>query len=212
MDANRLQDRIDWGLNRSAAALGQMTDAYRAKGGFHPLARSNRYLKLPAAFGRVDGNLNQPVGYGVAVWRGYFDASYTRVGDYLVQDRNTWFIAAQQCLLPILCVKTNRTISISRQPLPGTPILGSNSTQDPTICMISEWPASLLGIGTDGRFATRLPGDTAVTNMVALLPSTHEQILQPTDIVTDENGMAYIIVAAERSDLGWRLSVRGIST
>src|ERR1019366_2978123 len=212
MDVGRLQDRLYWGLNRTAAIAGRVTDAYRSSSSCDPLDRSNRYLKLPTAFSRADGKFDQPVGYGVAVWRGYFDASYTRVGDYLVNERDIWFIAAQDSLLPILCVKTNRVISITRQITPDIAISINGASQNSIINLISRWPASLLGTGTEGKSPTRLPGDTAVPNMIALLPSTHEQMIQPADIITDEYGITSIVVAAELSDLGWRLNFRHVST
>src|SRR6267154_1317707 len=106
MDVQRLQDRCYWGLNRVANKVGRVTDAYRANGASNPLDRSNRFLQLRAAFSRADGRFTQPVGFADALWRGYFDASYTHVGDYLVHQREVWFIAAQNSLLPILCVRT----------------------------------------------------------------------------------------------------------
>jgi hypothetical protein len=212
MDANHLQDRVYWGLNRIANIMGRETDAYRSTGPVNPIERSNRYLRLLAAFSRADGNFAQSVSYGAALWRGHFDASYSRVGDYLVQDDKIWFIAAQQSLLPVLCVKTNHVISIARQTVPTT-----GSSSDPVnassmTTIISQWPASLLGTGTEGKPPTHLPGDTIIPNVIALLPSIHGQIVQPTDIITDENGSNSIVVAAELSDLGWRLNIRQVST
>lgn len=212
MDAGRLQDRIYWGLNRTANILGQVADAYRANGTSDPLDRSNRYLRLHAAFSRADGNFTQPIGYEVAVWRGHFDASYTQVGDYLVRKKEIWFIAAQHSLLPVLCVRTNHVISITRQTVPITGASNDPTSATSTINVISRWPASMLGTGTEGRSPTQLPGDTRIPNVIALLPSTHDQILQPADIVTDENGTTGIVVAAEISDLGWRLNVRNVTT
>jgi hypothetical protein len=212
MDVDHLQDRLYWGLNRTASILGRVTDAYRPHGAADPLDRSNRYLQLPAAFSRSDGNFAQPTGYGVAVWRGHFDASYTRTGDYLVQEHDIWFIAAQQSLLPILCVKTNRLISITRQQTPTTGAYNDAGNVNSAINVISRWPASLLGISTEGRSPTQLPGDTKIPTVTALLPSIHDQVVRPADIVTDEDGNTGIVVAAELSDLGWRLNVRSVTT
>jgi hypothetical protein len=212
MDASYLQDRLYWGLNRAANILGRETDAYRSVEAVSPIDRSNRYMRLRAAFSRADGNFAQPVGFGVALWRGHFDASYTQVGDYLVQQNDIWFIAAQQSLLPILCIKTNRVISITRPIIPITGISDDPSGASSTITIISRWPASVLGTGTEGKPPTRLPGDTTIPNVMALLPSTHKQIVQPTDIVTDEHGTKGVVVAAELSDLGWRLNVRQLTT
>jgi hypothetical protein len=212
MDVDHLQDRFYWGLNRTANVLGCETDAYRPIGDSNPIDRPNRYMRLRAAFSRADGNFSQPVGYGIALWRGYFDASYTRVGDYLVQGNDIWFIAAQRSLMPVLCIKANRVISIKRllDPANGGP--DDATVPNSTIAIISRWPASMLGINAEGKPSTHLPGDTTTPNVIALLPSTHEQILRPTDIVTDDQGSHGIIVAAERSDLGWRLNVRQVST
>ncbi len=80
------------------------------------------------------------------------------------------------------------------------------------ITVISKWPASLLGTGTEGRPAAQLPDDTRIPYMIALLPATHKQILQPADIVTDENGTTSVIIAAELSGLGWRLNIRNVTT
>ncbi len=212
MDSDYLQDRVYWGLNRLANKMGRVTDAYRPDGDSNPVDRSNRFLQLRAAFSRADGNFSQPVGYEVAVWRGYFDGSYTRAGDYLIQKNDIWFIAAQHSLLPVLCVKTNRVISITRQIVPAIGAPGSPATAATSINIISQWPASVLGTETEGRPVTQLPGDTRIPTVTALLPSIHGQVLQPADVVTDELGTTRIIVAAELSDLGWRLNVRSITT
>jgi hypothetical protein len=212
MDTDHLQDRLYWGLNRMANKMGRITDAYRANGASDPLNRSNRFLQLRAAFSRVDGSFSQPVGHGIAHWRGYFDASYTRVGDYLVHKHDIFFIAAQHALLPVLCIKTNRILSITRQVVSTTSASASPETVTSSIDIISHWPASVLGTGTEGRPVTQLPGDTGIPSAIALLPSTHEQILQPADVVTDELGTISIVVAAELSDLGWRLNVRAVTT
>ncbi len=212
MNADHLQDRLYWGLNRLANKLGRITDAYRTAGNWDPLNRSNRFLQLPAAFSRVDGDFSQPVGYEVAVWRGYFDASYTRVGDYLVHKDEVWYIAAQQSLLPIVCVKTNRIISISRQVTPTTASSTIPAVASTSINVISQWPSSVLGTATEGRPISGLPGDTRIPTATVLLPSIHGQILLPADVVTDELGTSSIVVAAELSELGWRLNVRAVTT
>jgi hypothetical protein len=212
MNVSYLQDRLDWGLNRAANILGKMTDAYRPEGSSTPLDRSNRFLRLHVVFSRCDGNFDQSVGYGSALWRGYFDSSYTRVGDYLVQNEDIWFIVSQQSLLPVLCVKANKTISIARQLTPDNTTSSNLVPLGSTINVISEWPVSMLGIGTEGRSATQLPGDTRIPTVTALLPSIHGQTIEPADIITDEYGASGIVVATELSDLGWRLNVRSVTT
>ena len=112
MNPAELQDRIHRGLNAAARAVGADTDAYRPSGSAESSAQRNRYLRLRAAFTGQDGKFARPNAYGDALWHGLFDAAYTRVGDYLVQQGSIWFIAAQQRLLPVLCVQTNRIVCI----------------------------------------------------------------------------------------------------
>ncbi len=120
MDPAQLQDRVHRGLNTAARAVGADTDAYRPSGTSDPLAARNRFLRLRAAFTSRDGGFAHPVMYGDALWYGIFDAAYTRPGDYLVQADSVWFIAAQQRLLPVLCVLTNRIVSFWRPAAPST--------------------------------------------------------------------------------------------
>jgi hypothetical protein len=211
MNIAHLQDRLYWGLNRAANVLGSVTDAYRPRGVMDPLAKTNRFLKLRAAFSRADGNFERPVGYNTATWRGYFDASYTRVGDYLIQNDDVWFIIEQQPLLPVLCAQANRIISITRQAIATTGSAIGATSASVAVDVISRWPASTLGIGTAGRSPTALPGETTIGNWTILVPSVHGAIIQPTDIVTDDLGMNGIVITAELSRLGWRLNVHQVT-
>src|SRR6476469_459057 len=114
MQPAQLQDRIHRGWNAAARAIGADTDAYRPRGPSEPLARTNRFLRLRAAFTAPDGRFVRPNSYGDALWYGIFDAAYTQPGDYLVQQESVWFIAAQQRMLPVLCVQTDRIVSFWR--------------------------------------------------------------------------------------------------
>ena len=107
----------------------------------------NRSLSLQAAFTARDGRFDHANGYGQAMWDGIFDAAYTQPGDYLAQERGTWFIAAQQLLAPILCVKTNRCISIARQAVPSDTGLNSYGGSNilPNTLVLENWPASVMG-------------------------------------------------------------------
>src|ERR1700722_2384520 len=118
MNPTELQDRIHKALNSAARAIGADTDAYRPSGVSEPLAPMNRFLRLRAAFTAEDGRFAHPNAYGDALWYGVFDAAYTRIGDYLVQQDAIWFVAAQQRLLPVLCVQTNRVVSFWRPAAP----------------------------------------------------------------------------------------------
>lgn len=214
MDLVRLEDRIRWGLNVAARATGATTSAYRPRGAAEPLAAQNRYLRLHAAFSGVDGRFSKPNGYGNALWYGVFDAAYTRPGDYLVQHDATWFIAAQQKLLPVLCVQTNRMISFTRpaaQASTGVNTYGGITAANVTPLM-TNWPASVLVASREGRPLASLPNDMAVSFWTVLLPACPNIVLQTADLMSDDLGRSGVVATTELSDLGWRLAIRQAST
>ena len=219
MEQSHLQDRISWGLNRTARHIGQKTDAYRPKGNGNPLSPTNRFLQLQAAFSASDGKFSRPNGYGNALWQGYFDSAYTQPGDYLVQDGNIWFIAAQQKLLPVLCVQTNRTASFVRPAATSTIGLnpyGGMALQASTK-LITDIPVSILGISSAGKPSAALPDDSVTGWWTVLLPAIAPSpaspiILRPADLIKDDLGRIAIITGSELTDLGWRLSVRQATT
>src|SRR3978361_1046923 len=109
MNGRRLQDSLYMGLGLAARHIGRAADAFRPSGPLRPLATQNRYLRLPATFTSSYGKFTRAAEYGNALWFGIFDASYTRTGDYLVMADAVFFIASQAPMLPVLCVRTNRT-------------------------------------------------------------------------------------------------------
>ncbi len=214
MDSARLEDRIRWGLNVAARATGATTSAYRPSGADNPLAPRNRYLRLHAAFSGLDGRFSRPNGYGNVLWCGIFDAAYTRPGDYLVQQAATWFIAAQQMLLPVLCVQTNRVVSFARPAVPTS--TGVNSyggiTSANVTPLMTNWPASVLIESRDSPPLANLPSGTAVSHWTVLLPACPGIVLQTADLMSDDLGRNGLVTATELTDLGWRLAVRQATT
>jgi len=211
MRAEYLQDRISRGLGAAARHIGLPYDAHRPSGPSTPLAASNRYLRLSAAFNVEDPRFQRPSGYARATWFAILDSAYTRPGDYLVGPNATFFIAAQQSLLPILCVQTNRTVTISRPAAPGA--LGINTYGGTTLAtalpLLTAWPASILASG--GGSAGDLPGDSRLPWWSILLP-TAPATLRPADLIHDDLGRTHIIASAELTDLGWRLTAKQAAT
>ena len=213
MDAIRLQDTISRALGRAAAVAGIWFDAYRPAGITNPLASANRFLRLNALLTPDSGDLKRPVGYGHATWSGIFDTAYTRPGDYLVSPAATWFIAAQQPLLPVLAVKTTRIVSFAR---PAAPLAaGLNTYGGLTIAsavpLTGPWPASVLAAGNGGQDAG-LPADAPPGSWTILLPAIAGVALRNGDLFTDDLARAGVVSSAELTDLGWRLMVKQATT
>ncbi len=76
MNAAKLQDRLYFGMGRSARHVGQAADAYRPNGPADPLDKRNRFLRLPAAFVPAKSDERKANAYGETLWHGIFDASY----------------------------------------------------------------------------------------------------------------------------------------
>ena len=210
MDQARIQDRVCWGMNVAARAAGATTDAYRPVDCANPLAPANRFLRLPAVFSGAEGRFVRPRGYGDALAHGTFDSAYTRPGDYLVQGDATWFIAAQEPLLPVLCVRANRIVSFVRAGAPTA--TGVNSyggvTAASTTPLLTNWPASVLGASGGGHSEAELPSDATVPYWTVLLPAAPDIVLLPADLMSDDLGRSAVVSAAELTAMGWRLTVK----
>ena len=214
MDGRKLQDRLYLGSGLCARHTGQTTDAFRPKGLFKPLEGGNRFLRLPAAFVSLSNNDHRTNVYGEALWHGIFDGSYTRTSDYLVQAGGIFFVASQAPLLPVLCVKTNRTISVVR-PNMQMDIASSaygGYTSGHSAILMEGWPASVLGENRSSASTTNLPTDQAVPYWNVLLPAIGNVILGPGDLITDDLSRTAVITGSELTDLGWRISAKLATT
>jgi hypothetical protein len=214
MNGHRLQDRLYLGLGVSARRIGQPADAFRPAGPFHPLNPENRFLRLPATFISASGKYGHANQFGDVFWYGIFDGSYTQPGDYLVIGSGQFFVASQAPLLPILCVRANRIISIAQPKMQMG--IASNAyggyTLGSSIILIDGWPASVLGENRSSRSITDLPTDQVIPYWSVLMPSPSGIVLSPGDIITDDLGRTAVIVGSELTDLGWRISARMATT
>lgn len=214
MDGRKLQDRLYLGLGRSARFVGETADAFRPRGPIRPLEKENRFLRLPAAFVSTKGSEARTNGYGEPLWHGIFDASYTQAGDYLTLGSRCFFIASQAALLPVLCVLTNRTISIARPSMQTATAINSYGgyTVAGSVMLMENWPASVLGENKSSPSEAKLPTDQTTPYWIVLMPSSSDVSLSPGDVVTDELGRTAVVAGSELTDLGWRISAKMATT
>jgi hypothetical protein len=214
MNGRKLQDRPYLGLGISARLVGQFADAFRPAGVDNPLSSQNRFLRLPATFISSGGDESRTNSYGNALWQGIFDASYTRVSDYLVTSTGTFFVASQDHLLPILCVRTNRTICIMH-PSMQTNIANNTYggyTSGRSTTLMNQWPASVLGENKSSHSVADLPTDQLIPYWNVLVPSVLGVVLSTGDIITDDLGRTGVISGSELTNLGWRISAKMATT
>jgi hypothetical protein len=179
---------------------------YRPVAPANPINSRNRTIKLFAAFNAGDGRFGRGEPYGDAVWWGVFDASYTKPGDYLVGAAGTFFVASQAPLLPVQCVKTNRTLTIVR---PAQVQTGGYSglVKEAAVVVDAGWPASILAL--NARISGNLP-ETRYGNWTILLPQLPAAPFAG-DVLADDVNRNFVVASAEQSDLGWRLTAREVA-
>ncbi len=216
MDAAILQDRLNRAGGRSAAVIGAPHDLFRPAALLNPLEPSGRILRLNAAFLPMGGRITRAVGFGEALWQGVFDAAYTKPGD-LLRDRDTqtiYFVAAQQKLLPVLCVRAPRLVGITRPAAAtaaGLNVYGGTVTATDTT-LATGWPASILTQGGQGTGLSGIAADLSLGAWQVLLPVSLNINLRGGDRLTDDLGRIGVIASTELTELGWRIQARQAST
>jgi hypothetical protein len=231
MDAAKINAKIYAGRGKAALRLGFDYDLYRPTSNFQPL--DNSILTLKAAFNAADNNYRKPNLYNKPIWFGDFDGRLTQPGDYLAYGMQVFFIAAQQSLLPIVCIECNRAVTVISgsssdgssspptsgiQPYSGlcadseTPELGnagSAQLQDTNIQTFDSkfggrWPCSIL-LGGREQNSTVTPTSIKQEGWIILLPPSITMVINSGDIVVDDLGRRYEVIGAELTDMGWRI-------
>jgi hypothetical protein len=215
MDAQGIQERIYAGYVKAARFLGLDYRIYRPVDAEAPLG--NLIATIKASF-TTGFKYEKPNGYGTPTWTAMLDGSLTKAGDYCVRNGvTTYFIAAQQPLLPILAVECNRRVRLIRMPTEsgvGATRYSGQCTAE-SVDMLGKaglngefgtgWPASILLKGRSESTGTGLPATTKNVGWQILLPVSVPITIQSSDILIDDLGRRYAIHGAELTDLGWRL-------
>jgi hypothetical protein len=216
MNAALLQQKLYAAYAAAAQRIGATATLYRPTSSVNPIVSGNIVSTLPASFNAEDMRYQKAETYGKALWYCLADGSKLRVGDYLVQQGQTYFIASMAALLPILAVKCNRLVRIGRMPVENgagyagysgvvqsaqTDVLGTSSGQG---LFVSGWPASILLGGRSGQ-DPGLPSSVKEGGVTILLPASVPVVISESDTMQDDLGRDYVIAAAELTVLGWRI-------
>ncbi len=206
MDFDRIDDAIQRGRGLAAIAIGTLHDLHRPRGPNGPLQEATAIMRMPALF---MPSSNRMLAYGHPLFEAAFDAAYTQPGDYLVGPQFTWFVASQAPLLPVLCVKATRVVTVARSGGAAGVGLGAYGglRRDTLLPVLTAWPASMVAHGS-GIDRADLPGDASLGGWSVLLPALANITLRTGDLMTDDMGRAGVVSSVELSDYGWRLGVR----
>lgn len=225
MNAAQIHAKIYAGRGKAALRLGLVYNVYRPIQAANPL--SNQILSINAAFNAGDNTYKSPNLPGDPIWYGDFDGRLTKAGDYLVcaSSSQIYYVAAQQQLLPIICIDCNRSIRIARAaPLGSAGAVGALGYSG--IADTSTESSDVLGVNplnNNGTFigwpCSMIFGKGRLRNPEALPSGTSEQmgwmvylpISVPIDVGTgdriiDDLGRMFVVNGAEQSDIGWRIN------
>lgn len=209
MDGTKLQAKVYSGYAKAALRIGLDYKHYRPATAMQPIW--DELTTLKASFNAEDMKYGKPNKYGKPTWFGIFDAAQTQVGDYLVgPNGETFFIAAQQALLPVLCVQCNVVLDVHRPAqVSGVGAQGyAGATPAGETLLMKGWPASLLQ-GTKGEKSdVGLPGDARNAWWAVLMPAFAGVTFKAFDTLQDAGGQRYIISSAELTDMGWRMTAQ----
>jgi hypothetical protein len=206
MDAIRLKELLIRARGVSGRKTGDLCQIYRPNGKLAAIQNLNLIGETYAAFQAEGFGPPRAPDYGQALWWGYFDATLTQAGDYLVGPSATYFIARQVGGLPIQCVQTNRVVTIAR---PTASVQGGYSGffASSGELILYQWPASILQLVSHNSSAqpleSRLGGWTLLLPALPVVPAI-------ADVVTDDLGSNYVVGAAEMTTLGSRIAARQI--
>lgn len=205
-----VQDRAYYGFSQAAKRIGQLFAIYRSPDGLNPIRQEN-YVQDIYMSANVSWDYMKANSYGNAVWQLIIDGRKTQAFDYLVGNGKTFFIDAQQPLLPINGVDCNRVVTLTRPN--GTPSPGANpyGGYDPTnvITVLSECPVSILDKGRPSAGQFKLPLDVGAPRFLILFPALPGVEPRIGDLMDDERGVRIGIYSVEKTDLGYRCT--GIS-
>jgi hypothetical protein len=198
MDRNTIQARLNHGLSIVGGLLGTSFEQYRPSLALQPLGAS--IGSLQGAVANLPGySLGRPAGFGEAVriWMG--DGSGLQVGDVLVGDGQTVFVAETRSLQPVLLIDCNTTLQFSIWSASGAYGGGSE------IATATGWPASLRLHGRGGADPAALPSDSRTAEWEVLLPAIPGVVLHEDMRMIDTDLRRFVLAGVERTALGYRL-------
>lgn len=212
MDAATIQSKIYAGYGAAALRVGYEYSLWRPTGAADPVSAGAPIAALAAAF-TVRGrgfDFGRAGAHRDVLWNGLFDAALTRVGDYLVSqfDGETYYVAAQQPLLPVLCVKCDRVLTVST---PGpSKVFGADTNYGGTLpanetAVMTAWPGSVVFDARGRATEVGLPTDLPSPFFQILLPVYGGIDIRSSCFITDDLNRRYTVAAAEKTALGWSL-------
>ena len=207
--ADVIQQAIYAGAAAGAQASGRPHQVYRPTDALAPIGPDSLVATLPAAFSAdLRYGFKSAHEYTKPTWSCVIDGNQTKPGDILVGANATWFLASMEPLLPIVAVRCDAIVTISRptssRGIGALPPGGDVVAQE--VAIMSGWPASVLQ-GTKGeKDDSGLPDDTRAPWVAIMMPAMPGVDVLTDDVISDDQGRRFTISGCERTYMGYRLT------
>lgn len=207
MDGERLQQRVYSGYEKAAKRVGLPHDHYRPINPLSPIGPSSHIGTILAAVSEPgsDYAFKAAEYHRESTVRLLADGRILHIGDYIHRNGRYWFVASMAHIRSIIAVRCDLILTLKRPQAPGLNGLnGYGADIRPLSTTVAAgWPASVQ-IAGHGRTDEPLPSDAGAGRRRILLPPMGVTVLH-SDILEDEDTNRYTIMAAERTELGWRI-------
>lgn len=207
MNSDAIQRKIYFGYKKAATFIGRPFTLYRPSDSTNPVSMENIAASDVMLSVSQETTFMKPNKYGNAVWQALFDGNLAKVGDYLSNGKETFFVMAMPRTLPITVIECNAVITVVRPTQPtGRGAVGYGGEIKGTEAVLMEnWPASQLQ-GTKWQSnLTGLPGDERSPYWIFLLPYLPGVDIRTSDIIMFGRHRA-VVSTFECSSVGWRIN------
>ncbi len=203
-----IQAKVQASYGVAARILGTQAQQYRPFNPMDPVGGAALLGTLNVAFDSEPAfPLSRPAKPGQAIFYLLGDAAGLALGDYLIAQDGTFFVASMENVKPAMVLRTNATLTLVRPQTgtsAGTNAPGGDSTATETT-LLAGWPACVLSAGRGDRSDVDLPGDIRMGGWEILLPPTLSVDIRSDDILVDTDLLRRVVIEAELSPTGWRI-------
>lgn len=169
-----------------------------------PIDDSKKGPLLQASFA-ADPNFSAPLKYNKPVWICYADATNLNQFDFLVGQYGTYYVGDKQPMQPLQAIRTNHIVTLARSIYSTT-----GQIVDTVVTYAENLPVFMQYNREDiqkpaGNFGSQI--GRAITHWTTFIPCPIGTIKQD-DLMTDEDGISYIIDAPDFTNMGYVCHVR----
>jgi hypothetical protein len=198
------------------STMGAPYAQFRATNGAQPTSGGNRIATLACWItADMEGKARLPEAFAKPIVYGQFDPTLAQVGDYLIGQRGTFFVASINPPDPMQLVRCNRTASFfdtTKFTAKGLNTGYGGDIEGSETQLAAGWPC-WMERGTKGdRGDANLPGDAKLPWFNVIVPNIPGVILRNNLILLSDQGFRHIISSVEQSPLGQRLVVKLATT